>query len=70
MTTVVRSHKSENYYISLDVECGYYGSYYSVQVCPRISDCECGYPIRDMTYPINEEKKANATFNRYKRKYV
>ena len=70
MTTVVRSHKNENYYISLDVEHGYYGPYYSVLVRPRISDCECGYPIRNMTYPINEEKKANATFNRYKRKYV
>lgn len=70
MTTVVRSHKNENYYISLEVEHGYYGPYYSVQVCPRISDFECGYPIRNMIYPINEEKKANATFNRYKRKYV
>lgn len=70
MTTVVRSNTSENYYISLEVEHGYYGPYYSVQVCPRISDCECGYPIRNMTYPINEEKRANATFNRYKRKYI
>lgn len=70
MTTVIRSHKNENYYITLAVEHGYYGPYYSAQVCPRISDCECGYPIRDMTYPISEEKKANVTFNRYKRKYI
>lgn len=70
MTVVVRNHTSENYSITLAVEQGYYGPYYSVQVCPRISYCECGYPIRDMTYPISEEKRANATFNRYKRKYV
>lgn len=70
MTTVVKSHKNENYYITLVVEHGYYGSYYSVQACPRISYCECGYPIRNMTYPISEQKKAIATFNRYKRKYV
>ena len=70
MTVVVRNHTSENYSITLAVEQGYYGPYYSVQVCPRISYCECGYPIRDMTYPISEEKRANATFNRYKRKYI
>lgn len=70
MTVVVRSHQNENYSISLAIEQGYYGPYYSVQVCPRISYCECGYPIRDMSYPINDKKRANATFNRYKRKYV
>ena len=70
MTVVEKSHKNENYYITLDVEFGSYGPYYSVQVCPRISECECGYPIRNMTYNIKDKERAYATFRRYKRKYV
>lgn len=70
MTVVEKSHKNENYYITLEVCFGSYGPYYSVQVCPRIGECECGYPIRNMTYSINDKEKANATFRRYKRKYV
>ena len=70
MTVVEKNHKTENYYIALSVEIGRYGTYYNVQVCPRISECECGYPIRSMIYCIDEKKKAYTTFNRYKRKYV
>lgn len=70
MTLVEKSHTNENYYITVEIQFGRAGPYYSVQVCPRIGDCECVYPIRDMTYCINEKKKAYATFNRYKRKYV
>lgn len=70
MTVVEKSHKNENYYITLEVCFGFYGPYYSVQVCPRTGECECGYPIRNMMYNINNKKKAYATFRRYKRKYV
>ena len=70
MTVVEKNHKTENYYIALEIEMGRYGPYYNVQVCPRISECECGYPIRIIAYCIDEKKKAYATFNRYKRKYV
>ena len=70
MTVVVNSHTNENYYIVLEIENGMRGSYYQVQVYPRISECECGYPIRNMIYGINEKEKALATFRRYKRKYT
>lgn len=70
MTMSIRQHTNENYYIVLEVDFGYYGPYYNVEVCPRISECECGYPIKKMTYPITEEKKAKETFNRYKRLYA
>lgn len=70
MTLVEKSHKNENYYITVEVQMGWHTPYYEVQVCPRISDCECGYPIKKITYCLNDKKKAYATFNRYKRKYV
>lgn len=70
MTIVEKQHRNANYSITLEMVKGRYGFYYQVQACPRISDCECGYPVRSMTYALSEKKKAYATFNRYKKKYV
>lgn len=67
MTMTIKSHKNENYYISLE-----WGknNIYIVQACPIIDENRCGYPIREMTYSINEKAKAYNTFNRYVKKYT
>lgn len=66
MTFVEKNHTNENYYISLSYE----NNCYSVQVCPRIDECLCGYPIRTMTYALSEKDKALATYKRYVKKYI
>ena len=70
MTTVIDSHTSANYYIVLELRNSVCGPYYRVQVCPRTGECTCGYPIRGMSYTLDEKEKARATFRRYKKKYV
>lgn len=70
MTLVIKQHKNNNYYISLEITIRYERSIYLVQVCPLYDENMCGYPIREMTYSIDEKKKALATFNRYKRNYI
>ena len=70
MTVTEKSHLNDNYYITLDVEEGRYGFYYEVQVCPRISENECGYPVRRMAYHMGDRTKALATYKRYIKKYV
>lgn len=67
MTTIIKSHKNDNYYISLELD---KRNIYTVQACPRINENLCGYPEREITYPINEKKKALATYNRYVKKYI
>lgn len=69
MTTVIASHKTKGYYITLSLETRTYGSVFVVEACPRINDCMCGYPERQMLYGEDEQKKANATFKRYCKKY-
>lgn len=70
MTTVEKSHKNNNYYITLDIT-EKYGVYcYVVSVCPRINECMCGYPIKEMTYPLSEKVKADRSFKRYVKKYT
>lgn len=66
MTFVEKQHANKNYYISLEYE----NNCIIVQVCPRHDENLCGYPIRKMTYSINEKEKANATFKRYIKKYI
>lgn len=66
MSLVEKQHTNDNYYISLEVK----NNCYVVQVCPRINENLCGYPIREMTYTINEKEKANSTFKRYVKKYI
>ena len=68
MTTVIKQYSAENYYISLDCERAYNTEYYAVRVYPIIGG-ECRYPEKEMIYPISAQKKANAAFSRYKRKY-
>ena len=70
MTSVIKQHTNNNYYISLEIKMRNERIIYEVQVCPLYSENMCGYPIREISYPMNEKKKALATFNRYKRKYV
>lgn len=73
MTITVKDHDNENYYISLDMEKGYnFNFYYSVKCYYKIKSRDgCEYlREREMSYPLSDKKKALATFNRYKRKYV
>lgn len=67
MTMTIKSHKNDNHYISMEWD---KNNIYVVQVCPIIDENLCGYPIRKMTYAINEKAKAQNTFNRYVKKYT
>lgn len=69
MTVTVNSCKNDNYYITLEIEHRYENDIYVVQACPCIDDYECGYPEREMTYPITDKKKAYATYKRYVKRY-
>lgn len=66
MTVTIKNHVTDNYYIGLHLE----NSTYIVEVCPRIRENMCGYPIREMRYTINEKDKAERTFKRYIKKYI
>ena len=69
MTAVVKSCVSEQYYIEMSTEIRYDNDIYVVRVSPRYKDGMCGYPLREISYPITEKKKANATYNRYRREF-
>jgi len=69
MTVNINSCKNDAYYVSLSIENRYGNDIYVVQACPCINDCECGYPEREMTYPIKDKKKAYATYRRYINNY-
>lgn len=69
MTTVISSHTSNLYYVSIDIERRYESEIYVVQVCPCINEYMCGHPEREMIYPITEKKEAYATYRRYIRRY-
>lgn len=70
MTIVEKSHKNDNYYITLKITEKYGKGCYIVQASPKIKEHLYGYPIREMIYTMNEKKKAYATYNRYIKKYV
>ena len=69
MTIVEKQHATQNHYISVEITnvCG--ATVYSVKVCPIYGNY-CGNPIQKATYPINEPKKALATYKRYIKKYT
>ena len=74
MTITEREHENENYCIFLDAEKGRNGFYYKISVFEKIPNGEGGYylgfPMREMHYGLNEKEKAQATFRRYRKKYV
>ena len=70
MTITEKSHTNNNYYITCNIETNGTTEFYRVQVCPIISKNLCGYPIRKITYSINEKEKAYNTFKRYIKKYI
>lgn len=69
MSVTVEQYKTDNYYVTLEIENRYGNNIYIVQACPCYKDGLCGYPEREMTYPISEKKKAYATYRRYIRNY-
>ncbi len=72
MTIVIKSVKNNHYYITLEIEERYGKLCYIVQACPILNkDLHlCGCPTREITYTMDEKKKACATFNRYTKKYI
>lgn len=70
MTIVLKQHTNENYYITLNIKNRYDRDYLEVQCYPLINKDFYGAPIRNVTYSLNEEKKAYNTFKRYVKKYV
>ena len=70
MTVTEKNHTNENYYISLEIKTSYNTNYYEINVCERLNDYECSYPIKSIMYSMDEKKKAYATFNRYAKKYI
>ena len=69
MTVIIKSHKSNEYYITLSIEARTYGNIYIVEAVPRINDDLYGFPESQMIYSDDERKKADATFRRYCKKY-
>ena len=69
MTICIEQYENDDYYVSLEVTRKYNREIYVVQVCPRIDECRCGYPEREITYSIQDEKKARATYRRYIREF-
>lgn len=74
MTITEREHESKNYIISLNSEKGRNSFYYKVSVFEKIhtrnGEYYLGFPMREMNYRLNEKEKAQATFRRYRRKYI
>lgn len=74
MTITEREHENKNYCICLESEKGRNGFHYKVSVFEKIHNREGGYylgfPIREIHYGLNEKEKAQATFRRYRRKYL
>ena len=70
MTVVVEKCENDKYYINMEIQTRTHGSVYVVQTLPRISGNLCGYPLNKMEYPIDDKKKAYATYRRYKKKYL
>lgn len=66
MSTVIKQHKTENYYIIWEI----INNCYVVEVCPIYANNFCGYPVCKMVYALSEIDKAQRTFNRYKKKYI
>ena len=69
MTTVIKQNTQNGYYVSLSLINSYNNDMYVVQVCPWINESMCGYPEKEMTYSIEDKKKAYDTYNRYIKKY-
>lgn len=69
MTNTIKSHIENGYYVYMEWD---KENIYRVGVCPCCKDNMCEYPIypiREMTYSINDKKNAEATYNRYIREY-
>ena len=65
MTFIEKRHTGNGYHITVGVE----NNAYKVTVCRCYADY-CGHPVREITYPINDKKRAYATYNRYIKKYT
>lgn len=70
MTVTIKQHKTDDYYVTLEIENRYGNNIYVVQVCPCYKNSDlCGYPIRENSYSSTEKQKALATYRRYIKRY-
>lgn len=69
MTVTLRQHEGNGYYVSLEQILTNNGIVLVVQACPAFEEQLCGYPEKEMRYPLAEEKKAIRTYKRYVKKY-
>lgn len=70
MTVIVKQYKTDDYYVTLEIENRYGNNIYVVQVCPCYKNSDlCGYPIKEISYSISEKQKALATYRRYIKRY-
>ena len=66
MSTVINNTRKNGIYVVMEWE---KSNTYRVASYICHHDGRCGYPIKEMTYSINEKKNAEATFRRYVKKY-
>lgn len=66
MTKNLKQHTENGYYVILEWD---KANVYRVAVFPLQNKHLCGYPVKEMTYSINDKKNAEATYRRYVRKY-
>lgn len=66
MTIAIKQHTENGYHVIFEWD---KTNIYRVAVCQMIDENSCGYPINEVTYSINDKKKAEATFRRYVKKY-
>ncbi len=69
MTTIIESNANKQYCVRLGIEVRHNREIYIVQACPCFDDSRCGYPEKELTYPIIERRKAYAAYKRYIKKY-
>lgn len=65
MTYNIKQHTTRTHYITMETD----GKKIIVQACPLLGNGICSYPHNEAFYPMADEIKAKATFNRYIRKY-
>jgi hypothetical protein len=69
MTTTIKSHTANGYYVEINIQNKYNMTFYTVSACPCFDETRCGYPEKEMVYSLAEKKNAYATYNRYIKKY-
>ena len=68
MSVCIDSYEGNGNYCELSIERAYNKNFYRIHIC-KVFNTYVSYPFKSITYSINDEKKAKATFKRYVKKY-